>query len=292
MKNPQLIASTNPEARANPMIWEGEDAAEGVFLGTAPDDPLALLGTPSMEPLAPPRLPEDFSPTPALRQWLAELQDHLASAATGATTPVQDLKSLDGLSIQAVVEILGDGEVKGTVHLDGVRYEILESVLAGVWQIIGSDGSHGVEVASLPSVIREAAGSLETAPFEVPAPSAGLMNAPAVLAEISERGSTWQSGDDTHVVNFTLLPMSEADQTCVRELLGRAELELESGGFGHCRVFATRYRHIWAVQYLNALSHTILDTVEIGAPPTAVAAAVQDFEDSGLRLTDILQAYL
>lgn len=292
MKQPELIASTNPHARANPMIWEGEEAAEGVFLGTQSDDPLALLGTPSMELPSAPRLPDDFAPSAALMAWLEELKAALGTAATGKVQLITPLNALSELSVQAVLEILGEGEVKGNVRLDGVRYEIVESVLPGVWRLKGSDGSHTVEVATLPGAVVEAAESLEQAPFEVPPSLPGLMNAQPLLAEISDRASRWQTGDETHVVNFTLLPMSEADQHAIREVLGRADLELESGGFGNCRVFATRYRHVWAVQYLNALGHTILDTVEIGPAPGAVAAARQDFEDSLARLEEILDTYL
>jgi len=292
MKDNNLIASTNPEARANPMIWEGEDAAEGVFLGVQSDDPLALLGTPSFDLPETPRLPEDFDPSPALRTWLADLRAALVDVAQGRTRVLADLSSLDEISIRAVREILGEGEVHGAVALDGVRYTIQESVLAGVWVLEGSDDSLRVEIATLPQAVIEAAGSLEAAPFDIPPALPGLMNAPPVLAEISERGAAWQTGDAAHVINFTLLPMSDTDQVALRETLGRADLELESGGFGNCRVFATRYRHIWAVQYLNALGHTILDTLEIGPPPGAIAASREDFEDSLGRLDEILDTYL
>ena len=292
MKQPELIASTNPHARANPMIWEDDEAAQGVFLGTQDDDPLALLGTPPLVLPNAPRLPDDFSPSPALIAWLGELKTALRVAAAGESRQITPLNALSDVSVQAVLEILGEGEVHGNVRLDGVRYEIFESVLPGVWRLKGSDGSHTVEIARLPRAVLEAAHSLELPPFDVPPSLPGLMNAQPLLAEISDRGSRWQPGDETHVMNFTLLPMSEGDQHAIREVLGRADLELESGGFGNCRVFATRYRHIWAVQYLNALGHTILDTVEIGAPPGAVAAAQQDFEDSLLRLDEILDTYL
>ena len=292
MKEPQLIASTNPEARANPMIWEGDDAAEGVFLGVGADDPLALLGTPTMELPSAPRLPDDFQPSVALQRWLAELCAALDDAARGMNRQLPPLTELDATSVQAVVEILGEGEVHGAVTLDGIRYKIRESVLAGVWRLEGDDGGHRVEVATLPVAIAEAAASLETPPFDIPPSLPGLMNARPLLAEISERGCRWHPGAEHHVVNFTLLPLSEADQLAIREVLGRADLELESGGFGNCRVYATRYRHVWAVQYLNALGHIILDTVEIGPPPAAVAAASEDFEDSTARLLEILDTYL
>lgn len=289
---PQLIASSNPEARANPMIWEGEEAPQGVFLGAAAEDPLALLGMPSMEPPPAPRLPEDFVPSARLRQWLLRLRGAVDRSVAGEAPAALDLAALDALSVQVVVEILGAGEVEGSVCLDGVRYRVRESLLTGIWRLEGDDGSHRVEVAALPQGLQTAALSLQRAPFAVPAALPGLMNAPAVLAEISERAAAWERGDAPHVLNFSLLPMSEQDQTLLREVLGRAELQLESGGFGRCRVFATRYRHVWAVQYLNALDHIILDTVEIGPPPAAVVAASEDFEDSAARLVKLLETYL
>ena len=75
-------------------------------------------------------------------------------------------------------------------------------------------------------------------------------------------------------------------------ILGRAELVLDSGGFGNCRVMATTVRHVWAVQYVNAMGNTILDTLEIGRIPAAILAAPEDFEDSARRLDQILETYL
>ena len=67
---------------------------------------------------------------------------------------------------------------------------------------------------------------------------------------------------------------------------------LESGGFGNCKLMATTVRHVWAVQYLNAMGNTILDTLEIGRIPDAALAAPEDFEDSARRLDQILETYL
>jgi hydrogenase-1 operon protein HyaF len=85
--------------------------------------------------------------------------------------------------------------------------------------------------------------------------------------------------------------MSPQDQALLIDTLGRAELVLDSGGYGNCRVMATRVRHVWAVQYINGLGHTILDTIEIGGVPDAAVAAREDFEDSAARLDDILAVY-
>ncbi len=289
---PELIASTNPFARANPMIWDGDEDPQGVFLATEADDPLAVLGTPPMELREPPRLPEDFSPNAALRSWLARLTATLAAAAAeGLQDGYLDLQELDPDSVQAVEEILGAGEVTGEVSLDGVHYRVTEAVLAGVWQVRGNNGEHWVEVGALPGVMTQAASSLSKAPFVVAKEAPYVMNAPAVLAEISDRAANWVGGQNS-VINFTLLPMSEADHDMLLSVLGRAALTLESGGFGNCRVMATRIRHVWAVQYLNALGHIILDTMEVGDVPDAVRAAKEDFEDSAERLQEILETYL
>ncbi len=295
MSNDDLIPAIDVGAQSNPMIWENEEQAEGVFVGSASDDALALLGVPSMAPPPAPRLPEDFLPSDELRNWLDHLETGLAKVAASPNSshnlPMDVLSALD---VQAVEEILGEGEVSGHVTLDGVCYQIQESVLAGVWRIRGDDDSYSVEVATAPRVALAAAAALEIAEYDIPAPAGAVMNAPAVLAEVSERALAWQEdeAEPNHVLNFTLLPMSEADHDVLTAVLGRADFELTSGGFGDCRIMATRYRHVWAVQFVNAMGHTILDTIEIGALPAAARAASQDFEDSAERLAELLEAYL
>lgn len=295
MKNDNLIPAVDLDSISNPMIWEDEEAAEGVFVGAAPDDALALLGVPSMELPTAPRLPDDFEPSAELRSWLDKLEQDLVHVAKRPESQCRlPMKGLSELDIQAIEEILGTGEVNGHVNLDGVRYELTESLLAGVWQISGDDGRRWVEVAAAPSVALDAAAALEPAHYEIPAPDGEVMNAPAVLAEVSERALAWETGAEAsnHVLNFTLLPMSEADHALLTAVLGRADFELVSGGFGDCRIMATRYRHVWAVQFVNAMGHTILDTIEIGFLPAAARAAGPDFEDSAERLVELLEAYL
>ncbi len=295
MKPDNLIPAVDVDSISNPLIWEGEEAAEGVFVGATPDDALALLGVPSMASPPAPRLPDDFEPSAELRTWLETLGDNLEHVAKRPTSQCRlPMNNLGELDIQAVEEILGTGEVSGHVTLDGVRYQLTESLLAGVWQINGDNGHRWVEVSAAPSVALDAATALEPARFDVPAPGGEVMNAPAVLAEISERALAWETdtGVPNHVLNFTLLPMSEADHALLTAVLGRADFELVSGGFGDCRIMATRYRHVWAVQFVNAMGHTILDTIEIGGLPAAARAASQDFEDSAERLVELLEAYL
>ena len=119
------------------------------------------------------------------------------------------------------------------------------------------------------------------------------MNGLAVLAEVNEHAANWDgTAEHNRVLNFTLMPMSPHDQQLLLDVLGRAELTLESGGFGNCQVLATTVRHVWAVQFVNAMGNTILDTLEVGGIPDAVLAAREDFEDSARRLDQIIETYL
>ena len=295
-KSPDLIPLTSlDQSRENPMIWDGEEAAQGVFLDTGSDsDPLALLGTPTLRLPAQPRLPIDFKPGPLLREKLESLRRVTRQAADGdEQVPAIALEDLDADSLQALREMLGEGEVSGELSLDDVHYQLKESVLTGIWLLEGSDGSLQLEAGPVPAVVSRAAASLRSAPVQLPPGAPGIMNGLAVLAEINEHAAAWHPGiPDNRILNFTLMPMSEEDQQLLITTLGRAELVLDSGGFGNCRVMATTVRHVWAVQYVNAMGNTILDTIEIGRIPDAAVAARQDFEDSAERLDEILEAYL
>ena len=294
MSESDLIPLKNlDQSRANPMIWENEEQPQGVFINAGDDDALALLGTPAMQlpPLA--RLPVDFEPGPQLLDRLEQLRQAIRDAATGRHIDQRiDMAELDQQSRQALQEMLGEGEVSGEVALDGVTYTITESVLTGIWRINGSDATEWLEVAPVPAVVTRAADSLRPAPVALPPALPGLMNGLPVLAEINEHAANWQEGSGPNrVLNFSLLPMSPQDQALLIDVLGRADLVLNSGGYGNCRVMATRVRHVWAVQYVNGMGHTILDTIEIGRVPDAAVAAREDFEDSAERLDEILEAY-
>jgi hydrogenase-1 operon protein HyaF len=295
MSKSDLIPVTNlPPSRENPLIWTGEEAPEGVFLDAGEtDDALALLGIPSMTRPATPRLPIDFEPGPLLRTRLEQLRQAMANAAAGGDGRILDMTDLDANSRQSLLEMLGEGEVSGSVSLDDVHYTITESVLPGVWHLTGSDGNEYLEVATIPSVITRAAASLRSAPVPLPPAGPGIMNGLALLAEINEHAGNWHpAAEHNRVLNFTLLPTSPADQQLLIDVLGRAELVLDSGGFGNCRVMATTVRHVWAVQYVNGMGKTIMDTIEIGRIPDAALAAREDLEDSAERLGEILETYL
>ena len=119
----------------------------------------------------------------------------------------------------------------------------------------------------------------------------GTMNVMPVLAEIADRMACWQPGDPSHVINFSLLPMTPADMAWLQRCLGTGPVALSARGYGGCRVLATGARHVWSVQYSNAGDELVLDTLEIGDVPGAVLAATEDFRDSATRLREIAAAY-
>jgi hydrogenase-1 operon protein HyaF len=115
------------------------------------------------------------------------------------------------------------------------------------------------------------------------------MNVVPVLAELRHRSQTWTPEQPNHVFSFTLLPMTEADMAFLEARLGHGPVRGESRGFSRCRVELTAVRNVWSVQHFNAMDKLILDTLEVGAVPTALAAGGHDFEDSATRLGEWLQ---
>jgi hydrogenase-1 operon protein HyaF len=241
-----------------------------------------------------PRLPSDFRVTPALRDVLETLRAELIGVTAGGQAGRRiDITALDAPCREAIPLMLGQGEVAGRVTLDAATYAVTESIMTGVWHVRGDNHSEWLEVSPVPGIIEQAAASLRQAPIPLPGAVPGIMNGLAVLAEVNEHAASWdESAEHNRVLNFTLMPMSPEDQLLLLNALGRADLVLESGGFGQCKVMATTVRHVWAVQYLNAMGNTILDTLEIGRIPDAALAASEDFEDSARRLDQILETYL
>lgn len=282
--------------RPNPMIWEGEEEPQGVFVGV-PDAP-ELIGVPGMREGADPILPADFQPSAAVNALFDDLVAALKRAGEDPAQPAQrfDLMKLAADERRAVGEILGNGEVSIVAGREPV-YQVQESVLTGVWRIRSAtdDGAFVVdeiEIARIPSLVREAAQSLTG---EMRAPAGGIpegaMNVGPVLAEIRARAAEWRPGQGPHVLNFTLFPMTEIDTDVLTRTLGEAPLTIVSGGFGMCRIMATTVRNVWAVQYLNAMSKPILDTVEIGDVPEVACAAPEDFASSATRLATMMETY-
>jgi len=277
------------------LVWHPKVPGEAT---SAADDELRLIGMPTglvrpaRQALAADQL------TPAARSLMHEVVADLSRRVAAPDAPPTrfSLRELDEDGKAAVADILGEGDVWAKVGVGDAYWRVVESVLAGVWRLeaSGADGTTGewLEVGAVPQPVLQAAAELPRASVEFPKQlPQGAMNAPALLFELQERSSKYRPGEENHVINFTLLPLTEVDAQVLTSVLGQIPLVIRSGGYGSSRVFATGLRHVWAVQYVNGMGNVILDTLEVGGVPVSVLAAREDFEDSAARLAEILEAF-
>ena len=218
------------------------------------------------------------------------------AVAGAAAAPIRiALKSLAPRQREVVEDLLGEGEVRAQVG-GAALWSICESVLAGLWriQLRTADGEivPWLEVGAIPTPVLHAAERLPQASVAVPQQlPPGAMNASALIAELVARSAAWKPGQENHVINFTLLPITDVDSEILTAAIGQIPLVIHSEGYGSCRIYATGLRHVWAVQYLNSMGKVILDTLEVGDVPVSARAAAEDFVDSAQRLTEMLEAY-
>jgi hydrogenase-1 operon protein HyaF len=222
----------------------------------------------------------------------------LRERAQAPDRPVQrfNLKDLDEAGKAAIADILGEGDVWAKVGVGDRFWRVVESVMTGIWRLESSTADGTVEecidVGPVPGPILQASAELPRATIDIPKQMPqGAMNAPFLLAELQDRSAKYQPGAENHVINFTLLPLTDVDSEVLTQVLGQIPLVIRSGGYGSSRVFATGLRHVWAVQFTNGMGNVILDTLEVGGIPVSVMAAREDFEDSAERLAEILQAF-
>jgi hydrogenase-1 operon protein HyaF len=267
-----------------------------IFYGTrgapnADSDALRLLSMPTQFQRTGTSLRYDLALPASCIALLGEVRSALQQ---GAPTRSWPLAPFDPAGRILLADFLGQGEVVATVR---DRFQIRETGLVGVW--LGdragartwSDGCW-LEVGAIPAAIAEAADRLGDAPAAVPPQVlARSMNAAPLLHEIATRARSYHVGEPNHVINFTLLPLTEADSEILASALGSSGIALQSGGYGECRVLATNVRNVWAVQYLSAMGIVVLDTLEIGSVPQAVTAAADDFGQSAQRLDEMLASY-
>ncbi|CCD88848.1 hydrogenase expression/formation protein hupH [Bradyrhizobium sp. ORS 285] len=264
----------------------GEEALDVQYKGLTASGALAKLATLDSEELA--------RSCPRAVELLSTIASAIGSQTADAPTQLFRLAGLNDLERRLIDDVLGEGEVAGVVALpDGSLAQIQESVLAGIWRVrLERDESHDyIEIGAVPEIVARAAIDLTAGDVVIgPAPE-GTMNALPVLAEIRERALAWRPGQRSQTINFTLLPMSPVDMSFLQETLGNGPIQLMSRGYGTCRVLATGVRHVWSVQFFNAMDTIILDTLEVGGVPVVALAAPEDFEDSAERLKQIIEAY-
>jgi hydrogenase-1 operon protein HyaF len=277
------------------LVWHPKGTGDAPVAG---EEPPRLIGMPTGLVRPPRRTAADDHLTAAARAVVEQVIVDLERRIEQPDAPPTRV-SLNGLDEQekaTIADILGEGDVWAKVGLDNAYWRVVESVMAGIWRIESStaDGTQGewVEVGPVPAPILRAAAELPRERIEIPAQlPQGAMNAPALLHELQQRSSDYRPGSENHVINFTLLPLTDVDAQVLTGVLGQVPLVIRSGGFGSSRVFATGLRHVWAVQYINGMGNVILDTLEVGGVPVSVLAAREDFQDSAERLGEILQAF-
>lgn len=258
------------------------------------DDDFDYLPMPSgMDTYAPPRLPDEIAPA-ARATAVATLERLLAAMRAwpfgSAGHPVIDLGGLDPASLALINDALGQGEVSARVVGDPAL-RIQETVFAGIWRVIetGADGrrvADRIEACAMPAAVAGRSLAAARATLAPPPPPAGVMNAPAVLAELLHAAGRHRAGSAAHIVNLTLLPMNPADLAWLAEVLGVGPTVILSRGYGNCRITATALAHTWWVQYFNSADTLILNTVEVTELPDVAPAAAEDFTDSIARLAE------
>ena len=173
------------------------------------------------------------------------------------------------------------------------HWRVQETAFAGLWRVlkVADDGAMLVdrlETGVVPAVLIDA--MLATTTDDLPAPDypAGTMNAPALVEELRLQAAAWQPGSAAHIINLTLLPVSDADLDTLYNWLGHREVSILSRGYGNCRITSTRLKNVWWVQYFNSMDTLILNSIEVIGMPEVALASDEDFSDSIERLREYL----
>ena len=229
----------------------------------------------------------------AVTDWLGQA---LTDYRVGGKPMIADISGLDAKNRDLVNQVLGEGEVSLKYSDANTEVRMQESVLAGIWRTfyldtVGRITRDFIEVCDVPVLARRAPdpASLEglmrdTAPDDV-------MNALPILTELQDHASAWQSGDPPHVINLTLLPLSDGDSQFLDEVLGVGPVETLSRGYVDCNITSTAYPGIWWVRYTNSMGTLILNTLEITEIPEVACAAQEDLDDSRRRFRELLEPY-
>ena len=269
-----------------------------VGAGSQPDEePLQYLDMPKhMDTFSMPIVPADADAAAlaSARDLLERFTESLgASVDVGSRKPVAvDLMGSDEATLDVVNQMLGEGEV--SIKLEGARRALIqESVFAGVWRVCELDAADRligdwIEASAIPRIVIETAhGATRVGPAEVTF-GEGAMNSPALVAEIAERVAARKPGEEAHVVNLTLFPLTPEDHRALEQALPVGPAAIISSGFGNCRVTSTLTRDVWRVQYFNNMNTLILNTIEIVDIPSVAVAAPEDLADSRTRLVELI----
>jgi len=256
----------------------------------APD----YLPMPHMETFSAPRLPDNATPeaVAAAAELLGTFVERMAKRGFAGGAEL-DLLALSPSVRDVINQSLGFGEVSAFTTAPR-HWRVQETAFAGLWRVleVAENGQFVIdrlETGTIPAVLTDAMRSVASA--DLPAPAnypEGTMNAPALVEEIRLQAAAWKPGETAHVINLTLLPVSDADLDTLYGWLGHREVSILSRGYGNCRITSTRLQNVWWVQYFNSMDTLILNSIEIVGMPEVALAADEDFADSIERLREYL----
>lgn len=245
----------------------------------------------------PPEMPEPdaVSGLDGARQAMTWLQDALNGYGIRPAPQLADLTALDAADRELVNQVLGEGEVAIT-YAGAVSARTQEAVLAGVWRTVyvdddGRTVADVLEVADAPHVVKIAEverRDIEANPDAVPD---GAMNALPILVELQSHCADYATTKVPHVINLTLLPLSDADVVFLDEQLGRGPIDTLSRAYGKCQVASTLVPNVWWVRYYSSMGTLILNTLEVIDVPAVICAAPEDLRDSATRLEGLMTPY-
>lgn len=224
----------------------------------------------------------------AVKDVLRTARAALDTARAGTPTDVS-VDHLNAAGLKLLAEVLGEGEVKAKVRVDGREIRVQESVLPGLWRIL--DGfSETLEAAEVPTIIRRAIADLPLGvSMPEPAPE-GVMNVQPVIGELDDAVRVYAATGEGKEINLTLMPMSDVDLLVLDMALGLGPVSLVSLGYGDCRIHAGARRHTWSVRFSNTEGKEILHTIQAGDVPVAARATAEDMGDSIERLDEIMSS--
>lgn len=237
-----------------------------------------------------PRIPEveAFGDVRPALELLGEVSRAAARVGVEGGTALFDISQLDAENRALIAETLGSGEVAAKIRAIPA-IAVQESVFAGIW-ILKSAAGDRIEVGGIPSCVskdafrahREAArGSALLSP--------GVVNAPPLVVELTDKSAAFSAGAPLHVINLTLLPHTEEDLAWLDKAVGEGAVTILSRGYGNCRITATALPHVWRVQFFNSTDTLILDTFEVTTIPEVACAAPEDLLDSADRLAKVIE---
>ncbi len=292
----------NPNARPFPI-----PVVAALGPGSQPEDEtLDYMPMPSgMDTYRPPVLPEpeELAGHAIATRVLQAVIDAVAAKLRGEAVATIPLGGLPATELALVNQVLGEGEVSAQVlarpetrsfGADAVRVRVQESVFAGVWRVLAIDDDGAlhdhIEVGAIPAALVEAARDDAQAPRTPPGPlPAQMVNVPTLLVELADQRERWSPGQDAHVVNLTLLPLSPDDIAHIDHQLGTGRVVILSRGYGNCRITNTLAANTWRVVYYNSQDKVILNAIEVSTLPEVACAAQEDLADTHERLSEVLQ---